>query len=102
MFEQDRENPVLCFWNKTKVIFIIKFSTKNRYFHSLKSTVLMSLISRLRVRALEIITFKHSVNWRDLNLGQDGGDDVHRDREHYGAVVLCRDAVQSLEISQLQ
>ena len=60
----------------------------NRYFHSLKSTLLMSLISRLRVRALEIITVKHSVSYWDLDLGQERGDDVHWDREHYGAVIL--------------
>lgn len=29
------------------------------------------------------------------------GHDVHRDREHNRAVVLCRDAVQCLQVAQL-
>ncbi len=30
------------------------------------------------------------------------GDDVHRDREHNGAVLLSRDVVQGLQVPQLK
>ena len=39
---------------------------------------------------------------RGHHVGHGGVDDVHRHREDDGGVVLSRDAVQGLEISQLQ